>query len=306
VQVAEKFVNLKVDAVVGGFCSGAAIPMLPVLERGGSIPFLACLSSNPKLTEQGFKNIFRVGARDDWEGPIDAQYMYEMLGARKLATIHDNTTFGKGMAEFARDAFIKMPGASDVYFDAITTGAKDFTAVLAKVATTHPDVLFFSGYYADYATLLNAYAKQAYPFKIVGQSTVPTADLPNLAGPVLLNPNVTEMAFPWAAKLLGQGQFTDAFVAMFGTKPGPWAPMEYESMMVYAAAVEQAKTADAAEIVRVLHDPSFSYEGMSGRVSFDEKGDRKVAPNMFAVVYNAAGDVVPIASWSDGVWRAME
>src|SRR5579871_3806584 len=66
VQAAQNLLSQHVVAFVGGYCSGASIPETDVLRRQGDIPFIGVASSNPKLTEQGYDNVFRVILRDDF------------------------------------------------------------------------------------------------------------------------------------------------------------------------------------------------------------------------------------------------
>jgi len=72
--IAQKFADAKVAGVVGHLNSGVAIPASSVYNQAG-IPMISGSATNPKLTEQGFKNIFRVVGRDDQQGPAVAQYL---------------------------------------------------------------------------------------------------------------------------------------------------------------------------------------------------------------------------------------
>src|SRR6266702_8067845 len=59
-QAAEKLLTLGIVAIVGGYCSGASIPESDILHRSGDLPFITAASSNPKFTEQGYDNVFRM------------------------------------------------------------------------------------------------------------------------------------------------------------------------------------------------------------------------------------------------------
>src|SRR6184192_4805730 len=102
VQAAQKLLTQKIIAIVGGYCSGASIPESDILHRSGDLPFITAASSNPKFTEQGYDNVFRMVSRDDAEAPADVSFMKDWLKAKSIAIMHDNTTYAKGVADSAK------------------------------------------------------------------------------------------------------------------------------------------------------------------------------------------------------------
>src|SRR5947209_10763420 len=131
-QAAEKLLTEKIVAIVGGYCSGASIPESDILHRSGDLPFITAASSNPKFTDQGYDNVFRMVSRDDAEAPADVSFMKDWLKAGKIAIMHDNTTYAKGVADSAKTA-AAAAGLTVTYFDAITPGQKDYSSTLVKV-----------------------------------------------------------------------------------------------------------------------------------------------------------------------------
>ena len=81
--IAQKFVDAKVAGVAGHLNSGVSIPASAVYNQAG-IPMISGSATNPKLTEQGFKTIFRTVGRDDQQGPAVAQYV-NSLKVKKVA-----------------------------------------------------------------------------------------------------------------------------------------------------------------------------------------------------------------------------
>src|SRR5437762_1618826 len=158
VQAAQKLLTQKIIAIVGGYCSGASIPESDVLHRNGDLPFITAASSNPKFTDQGYDNVFRMVPRDDQEAPADVGFMHDLLKSSKLAIMHDNTTYAKGVADSAKTAATSL-GMQVVYFDAITPGQKDYTSALTAVAGKGPDMLFYTGYYPEFGLLAKQYAQ---------------------------------------------------------------------------------------------------------------------------------------------------
>ena len=110
-----------------------------------------------RLTERGLKYFFRTCGRDDSQGLFFAEFVPQKFRARRIAIMHDNTAFGKGLAENTRDALKPLVDAGKVqivYYDAVTPGEKDFRVPLTKMRETKPEVWYYTGYYAEAALLV--------------------------------------------------------------------------------------------------------------------------------------------------------
>ncbi len=304
-QAAEKLLTEKIIAIVGGYCSGASIPESDILHRSGDLPFITAASSNPKFTEQGYDNVYRMVSRDDAEAPADVSFMHDWLKATKIAIMHDNTTYAKGVADSAKDAATKA-GMTVTYFDAITPGQKDYSAALTKVGTGSPDVLFYTGYYPEFGLLVKEYVALAPSYKINGDSADVDPSVIKVAGSALTNPGVTINTLP-TTEFIHNAQndaFTQKYKTKFGSAPGDYSSYEYDGMMALAQALKDdgGKT-DAKSLNAALHKVSIS-SGTTGSIKFDSKGDRP-APLFLAV--HATGDppaFAPIAIRENGTWQA--
>ena len=99
VAVANRLVDeAKVSAVVGHFCSSSTMPASEVYDEAGILTITPG-STNPQITERGMKDLFRMCGRDDQQGAIAANYMLDVLKAKKIAVIHDKDTYGQGLAD---------------------------------------------------------------------------------------------------------------------------------------------------------------------------------------------------------------
>ena len=96
--VAQKLVDDKVAGVVGHLNSGTSIPASKIYNDAG-IPMISPSATNPKLTLQGFKDVFRVMANDVQQGSVIGKAAVETLGAKKIAIIDDKTAYGAGLAD---------------------------------------------------------------------------------------------------------------------------------------------------------------------------------------------------------------
>jgi branched-chain amino acid transport system substrate-binding protein len=130
VAAANKLVADRVVAVFGHHCSGAAIPASTIYSDAG-IVMLSTLATNPKLTNQGLTNVFRMVGRDDLQGRIAGDLLAERWGKRSIAILHDARTYGKGVAEEARKR-LNEQGIAEVMFEAIEPGKADYWDVVQK------------------------------------------------------------------------------------------------------------------------------------------------------------------------------
>jgi len=305
VQAAQKLLNESIVAIVGGYCSGASIPESDTLHRNGDLPFITAASSNPKFTEQGYDNVFRMVSRDDAEAPADVSFMHDFLKAGKIAIMHDNTTYAKGVADSAKQA-ASAAGMTVTYFDAITPGQKDYTAALEKVATTSPDVLFYTGYYPEFGLLAKEYVALNPPYKLDGDSATVDPSVIKVAGKALLNAGITFTTLP-TTEFIHNAQndaLSKEYQKRYGTVPGDYSSYEYDGMMALAQALrDDGGKTDAKSLNAALHAVKVA-SGITGPVAFDSKGDRP-APLFLAV--HATGDppqFVPIAIRVGGTWKA--
>ena len=302
-QAAEKLLTQGIVAIVGGYCSGASIPESDILHRTGDLPFITAASSNPKFTEQGYDNVFRMVSRDDAEAPADVSFMKDYLKASKIAIMHDNTTYAKGVADSAKQAATGS-GMTVTYFDAITPGNRDYTAALEKVATTSPDVLFYTGYYPEFGLLAKEYVALSPSYKLDGDSATVDPSVIKVAGTALLNPGITFTTLPTTEFIHNakNDAFTKEYTNKFGAPPGDYSSYEYDGMMALAQALKNngAKT-DAKDLNSALHALNIG-DGTTGSIKFDSKGDRS-APLYLAV--RATGNpptFAPFAVRQNGTW----
>ncbi|MCP9947489.1 branched-chain amino acid ABC transporter substrate-binding protein [Actinomadura madurae] len=179
-QAAQKLLNSGVVAVAGGYCSGAAVPAIPIYGRR-DVPFVMDASTNPSLTDSGKGKVFRTCGRDDNQGLVAAKFMTGPLGAKRVALLHDNTTYAKGLADAAASS-VKQAGAQVVYEDALQPGQSDYSPVLTKVASTKPDVLYFTGYFAEAGLLMKQRKQLGLTFTLMGGDATTDSTVLKTAG----------------------------------------------------------------------------------------------------------------------------
>jgi len=143
----QRLITQGVVAVVGTYGSSVTEATQNIYDEAGIIQ-IANGSTAIRLTAKGLKYFFRTCPRDDEQGKVGAQTIKDM-GFKKVAILHDNTTYAKGLADETKALLEKMEGVEIVFFEALTPGEQDYNAILTKMKGSEPDVVFFTGYYGE-------------------------------------------------------------------------------------------------------------------------------------------------------------
>jgi ABC-type branched-subunit amino acid transport system substrate-binding protein len=281
-QGAQALVDKGVVAVAGGYCSSAALPELRVFH-GAGLAYVMDASTNPELTEKGWDNAFRTIGRDDEQGPFAAKFMKEVLHAKTVAVVNDNTTYSKGLAENAVEA-LKKQGVDVAYDDALTPGQMDYGDVAKQVAAVKPDVVYYTGYYPEAAALVRDFRQLKLPVKyVMGGDGTTDPTLITTAGPSAKGMICTTAPLPQFLMGPKAKRFIADYKKAYGHEPGPYSIYEYDAVAVTAQAIADAKSAKPADIVAALHKVS-NFKGATGDISFNDKGDRTNAVYMAVIV----------------------
>lgn len=278
VAVANKFVTQKVVAVIGHFNSSCSIPASDIYNRA-DIPMITPASTNPQLTERGYKNVFRICGRDDQQGKIGAEFIKRKLGFKRIAIIHDRTTYGQGLADEVKK---NLEGyAQIVYYGGITKGDQDFKPVLTTIKEKNPELIYFGGIYPEAGLII----KQA---REIGIKAV------FMSGDGTIDPKFIEIAGDAAEgtyltfgqdpeKLPTAKDFLKKYRERFG-ELGPYSIYAYDATNVLLTAIKEAGTVDGKKIYEKLHELEF--KGALGDIKFDEKGDVVKSPYVVWITKN--------------------
>ena len=278
---AQSLVDKGVVAIAGGYCSSAALPELRVFH-GAGLPYVMDASTNPELTEKNWDGAFRTIGRDDEQGPFAAKFMKEVLHAKSVAVINDNTTYSKGLADNTVDA-LKKQGVDVVYNDAVTPGQMDYADAAKSVAELKPDVVYYTGYYPEAALLAKDVRQLKLPVKyLMGGDGTTDPTLIQAAGQAAKGMICTTAPLPQFLTSAKARRFVADYKKAYSHAPGPYSIYEYDAVSVVAKAIADAKSTKPADITAALHKIS-NFEGATGDISFNEKGDRKNAVYMAVI-----------------------
>lgn len=147
VSAANQLVADGVRFVIGPVTSGVAIPASDVFAENGML-MVTPTATAPDLTARGLPGVFRTCGRDDQQAEVAAQYVLGKLSGKKVAVIHDKGAYGKGLAD-AFKAAINAGGVTEILYDGVTPGDKDFSAILTRLKSEGAEVVYFGGYHAE-------------------------------------------------------------------------------------------------------------------------------------------------------------
>ncbi len=269
-SVAVKMANDGVAGVIGHFNSSCTIPASDVYTESG-IVMITPASTNPQVTDRGYENVFRVCGRDDQQGRVAARYAVEILKVKKVAILHDNTTYGKGLADEFRKGL--GAGVAVAYTGGITQGDLDYKAILTNVKGAGPDLWFFGGIYPEAGRLVKQAREIGLPALFMSGDGTIDQEFLKIAGPAAEGALVT---FGPDHKTLPTAKaFLAAYEKRFG-EAGPYSIYAYDAANILLEGIRKAGSLDGEAVSGAIR--ARAHDGAFGAISFDAKGDVKVAP----------------------------
>ncbi len=284
--IAQKFADAKVAGVVGHLNSGVTIPASAVYNQAG-IPMISGSATNPKLTEQGFKVAFRTVGRDDQQGPAIASYLIAENKPKSVAVVDDATAYGEGLANEVEKT-LKAAGVTVLPREKGTQDTRDWKAILTKLKGKGPDAVFYGGMDSGAGPLLKQGRELGLKAVFAFGDGACTDKMKELAGPASEGLICSQAGIPVQAS---SKAFLEAFKKKFNSDPLIYAPFTYDATNLLIASMQAANSTDPAKYLPEL--AKIKYEGASGHIEFDEKGDRKDAE--MTIFTMKSGAITPVA-----------
>lgn len=270
VSIANKFINQKTAAVVGHWNSSCSIPASKYYSDANMV-MISPATTNPQLTLQGLKRVFRVCGTDDQQGTVAAEFVRKRLRPKRVAVIHDKTAYGQGLAEY----FTKALGASAeiVYSGGIVQRDPDYKAVLTAIRERKADLYFFGGVYPEAGRLVRQAGEIGFNAPMITGDGVYDPTFIKIAGKAAEGTLVTFGREP--AGLTTARSFIEKYRKQFGD-PGPYSIYAYDAANIILTAIAKTGTVDGEQLAAYISRTTFS--GAFGDISFDKNGDVSKAP----------------------------
>jgi branched-chain amino acid transport system substrate-binding protein len=271
---AQKLVDGKVNGVIGHLNSGTSIPASKIYSDAG-IPQISPSATNPKFTRQGYKTTFRVVADDVHLGGTLGRYAVKTMKGKNIAVIDDRTAYGQGVADEFEKA-VKAAGGTIVGREFTNDKATDFMPILTTLKGKKPDVVFFGGMDAVAGPMLKQMKSLGVSAKFMGGDGICTAELSKLAGDAMADSQVVcaEAGGVEGAQKKAMDDFGVRYQKRFNDDVKLYAPYVYDAVNLMVDAMVKAKSSDPEKYLPVLAKTA-GYKGVTGTISFDDKGDVK-------------------------------
>ena len=269
--VANQLVNDGVYGVAGHFCSSSTIPASEVYNEA-NILMITPASTNPQVTDRNLPAVFRTCGRDDQQGDVAGDFIAKKLQAKRIAVIHDKDTYGQGLADATKNR-LHQNGLTEVLYEGITRGDKDFNSLVTKMKGLKVDTIYFGGLHTEAGLIARQANEQGLKATFISGDGIVTEEFPNIAGPategVLMSFGADPRSIPEAA---------DAVKAFRDAKYEPEAYTLYAFAAIQSiAAALQANdvSKDGKKLAAWLK--ANSVQTVMGKKEWDSKGDLKVS-----------------------------
>jgi branched-chain amino acid transport system substrate-binding protein len=267
VAVANKMVADGVKFVVGHFNSSVSIPASTVYNKAGVIAITPA-STNPQLTERKMWNVFRTCGRDDQQGAVAGAYLAKNYKGKKVAIVHDKTTYGKGLADETKKSANKA-GIKEALYEGVNVGEKDFSALVSKIKAAKIDIVYFGGLHTEAGLIIRQMRDQGLTIPMFSGDGIVSAEFVSIAGPgaegTLMTFNPDPRKNPNAQEAVKQ--FRDNKF-----EPEAYTLYSYAALQIIAEAAARAKSVDPKKVAdEMLKGKAF--KTVIGDIAYNKKGD---------------------------------
>jgi len=267
VSVANKFAADGVKFVIGHYNSGVTMPSSEVYQENGILEITPA-STNPTVTERKMWNIFRVCGRDDQQGAVAGEYIVKHFKGKKIAIVHDKTTYGKGLADETKKALTKG-GMKEVLYEGVNTGEKDFSALVSKIKSSGADLIYWGGLYTEGGLIVRQMRDQGVKAPLMGGDGITSDEFASVGGPgvegTLMTYGPDPRNKPEAKKAVEEFR-ANKF------EPEAYTLYSYAGVQIIKQAAETAKSLDPKKVAEKMHS-GMHFKTVLGDISYDKKGD---------------------------------
>jgi branched-chain amino acid transport system substrate-binding protein len=246
---ANKLVTQKIAVSVGGYCSGATLPTLPIFNKAG-IPMLIPAANSNELVAQKLPNVFLINGTGTQQADAAMKFMTK-AGATKVALMDDNTSYSKDIADLTATLLKSGSGPTLAGRDSVTPGESDYSANVNTILKTSPDFIYWTGYYQEGGLIIRQLRQAGYKGQIMVADGSVDAKLAEIAGGsngegVFATMTQTPDTIPGA-----EGWISD-YKAKFNADPGPYSTQSYDAVRVAAEAITKAGGTTGDDVVKAL------------------------------------------------------
>ena len=267
VSVANEFASKKVVFVAGHFCSSSSIPASKVYADEGILQVTPA-STNPKFTDEGSWNTFRTCGRDDQQGAVAGAYIAKEYKGQNVAILHDNSAYGKGLADETKKALNKA-GMTEALYSAYTPGEKDYSAIVSRLKQAGVNLIYIGGYQTEIGLIKRQATQQGLNATVMGGDALVTTEYWQITGDT---GEGTLMTFPSDPRIRPTAAAVVKEFKDKGIDPEGYVLYTYAAVQVWAEAAAKAGTTDPKKVAAMLKSGG-PWDSVLGKIGYDKKGD---------------------------------
>ncbi|MBT2447847.1 branched-chain amino acid ABC transporter substrate-binding protein [Streptomyces sp. ISL-43] len=278
VAAATKLITSKIALSVGGYCSGATLPTLPVFAKA-KVPMIIPAANSDDLYKQGIKSTFLINGTGTQQADA-AMARMDKAGSHRVAVIHDNTSYAKNIATLM-DPRLKRPGGPEqVAAAALTPGESDYSATVGEVLGANPDFIYWTGYDKEGGLLVRQLRQAGYQGQIMVADGAVSPSLAEIAGAENVRGVLATMT-QTPETIEGGEAWTASYRKEFGSAPGPFSTQSYDAVRLAAEAIRRAGGTEDTKVVAALTEIK-DFKLFSGPLSFT--ADRTLTEGGFVIL----------------------
>lgn len=263
----------KVLAIIGPLTSKVAIPVSE-LVNSNKIPMITGTATNPKVTVSDGKRkkyVYRACFIDPFQGQVAANFAIKDLKAKTAAVLYDvGNDYSKGLAEFFKNTFQKNNG-NIVAYESYQKDDVDFSALITKIATKKPDVIFIPDYYNKVALIAKQIREKGLKSTLLGGDGWDSPELLKIGGDAVVGSYFTNHYSPDRKDPVAEA-FISKYKQKHGNIPDALGALAYDATWILLNALDRASKPTPEEVLKEI-EKTKNHKGVTGTINFDKNGD---------------------------------
>ncbi|KAF0132865.1 MAG: branched-chain amino acid transport system substrate-binding protein, partial [Xanthobacteraceae bacterium] len=248
--------------------SGVTMPASEVYAENGAV-FITPSATNPRITERGLWNAFRTCGRDDQQGAVAAAYLVRNYAGKRVAIVHDKTTYGKGLADETQKA-MNAAGLKEVIYEGVNTGEKDFSALISKLKAANVDIVYWGGLHTEGGLIVRQMRDQGMTAPMMSGDGIADNEFAAIAGPGAVG---TLMTFPPDPRNRPEARtIVEKFRTARRFEPQAYTLYSYAAVQIFQQAAVATNSLDPKKIAEFMRT-GHVFKTVIGDISYDKKGD---------------------------------
>lgn len=283
VASANKLVSSGVVVSVGGYCSGATLPQLPIFNKA-NIPMIIPAANSQDLVKQGLKNVFLINGTGLQQSTAALDFMKKQ-GYKAIALVDDNTSYSADITTETGKQIAAEGSTEVVLKTSVNAGESDYSSVVRDILGSNADLVYWTGYYQEGGLIIDQLDKAGYTGDIMVADGSADPTLATIAGEAAEGVYATMTPTPNTIK--GAESWIADYKAAFGDDPKPYSTQSYDAVYLAVAAIEAAGSTNGDDIIKALEEIE-SFDAFSGPLTFTP--EHTLASGGFVILVMENGD----------------